>query len=146
MESVKKQVPSEVLKRGYSNEEVERIYALGRFFLENGDIKRAEVVMAGLIEVAPEFAPAWLGMSYIYFQEKNLEQATQCALRALRSDPESVEATCYLITFTLTSGDFNSAGTYLGEISEKIEAGLIEDPKFIRFYKAQLARFQGRGE
>ena len=140
----RKRTPSEILKRGYSDEEVVHIYELGRLCLENGDIRRAEAIMAGITEIAPDFAPAWLGMSYIHTQNHKNEEALNAAKQAHRVDPELPESILYLIACLLTSGDYNSAGTYLGEISEKIDSGIVDYPHFIRFYKMQLARYQNR--
>jgi len=136
--------PSQVLKRGYSEEEVDSIYELGRLFLENGDLRRAEVIMAGLIEVAPDFAPAWLAASVMHVQKGNIEEAISTAERALQVQPDSAEAMLLLSACLLTTGDFNTAGTYLGEIGEKIESGAIDNSYIKRFYNAQLVRYQGR--
>ena len=135
---------SEIVKRGYSDEEIANIYELARFSLENGDLRRAEIIASGLVEVAPEYAPAWLVMSYIHIQNKAYDSAVQAARQALRVDAQSVEATLYLTACLMTTGDFNSAGTYLGEVGEKIESGAVGDPNLLRFFRMQLARFQSR--
>lgn len=144
MGDVRLRQPSEVLKRGYSDEEISAIYELGRLSLENGDLRRAEAIMSGLTEVAPDFACAWLGMAYLHIQNQDFEAALTATRQALRVDPNFVEATLFLVTCLLTTGDVNSAGTYLGELGEMIESGAIEDPLMIRFYRTQLARYQNR--
>lgn len=140
----RRRAPSEVLKRGYSDEEVQHLYELGRLCLENGDLRRAEAILTGLTHIAPEFAPAWLGVSYIHIQNKNQDGALQAAHQALRVEPESVEAMLFLISCLLTHGDFNSAGTYLGEVGERVESGGVGNPNVVRFYRGQLARYQNR--
>lgn len=144
MDLPRRRSPSEVLKRGYSDEEIAHLYELGRFFLENGDLRRAEVLLSGITEVAPDFGPGWLGMAYIQLQSKNIDGAVFSARQALRVEPEMVEALLYLATCLLTTGDLNAAGTYLGEVGEMIDSGTVDDANVIRFYKAQLARFQSR--
>jgi len=144
MDLPRKRSPSEILRRGYSDEEIAHLYELGRFFLENGDIRRAEIIITGITEVAPDFAPAWLAMSYIHIQGRNTDGAIFAARQALRVNPGSAEATLFLATCLLTSGDLNSAGTYLGEVGEMIESGSVDDANIVRFYRAQLARFQSR--
>jgi len=144
MDLPQRRSPSEILKRGYTDEELGHLYELGRFFLESGDLRRAEVVLTGVTEVAPEFAPAWLGVAYINIQNKNMDGAIFSARQALRVEPGLVEAILYLATCLLTTGDLNAAGTYLGEVGEMIESGGVDDANVIRFYKAQLARFQSR--
>ncbi len=144
VKAIRKRVPSEVLKRGYSDEEILHIYELGRLFLENGDLSRAEAIMHGLNEIAPDFGPAWLGMSYLRFHAKNFEQSVDCARRAFKLDPTFNEALLIMVVGLMTLGDYNTAGTYLGELGEKVETGVIEDPKVIRLYRAQLARYQSR--
>lgn len=120
------------------------MYELGRFSLENGDLRRGEAILTGISEVAPDFAPAWLGLSYIHIQNRNLDSAVHCARSALRAEPELVEASIFLIVCLLSMGDFPAAGTYLGEIREKIDAGRAISPEAMRLYKMQLARYQNR--
>ncbi|MBX7137409.1 MAG: hypothetical protein K1X83_05445 [Oligoflexia bacterium] len=144
MNQVRPRVPSEILKRGYTDDEIANIYELGRLFLENGDLRRGETIMLGLLEIMGEYSPAWLAMSYIHFANKATESAVNAAQNALKHDPESVEAMLALVAGLLTLGDFNSAGTYLGEVGEKLDAGLSDDPRVVRFYKAMLARYQNR--
>jgi tetratricopeptide (TPR) repeat protein len=134
----------ETQRRGYSDEEVAHIYELGRFFLENGDFRRADTIMRGITEVAPDFAPGWLARSYIHIQAREYDEAIQMARQAFRCDPDMVEAVLYLAACLLTTGDYNAAGTYLGEVGEKIDGGAVDNPDVIRFYKSQLARYQSR--
>lgn len=135
---------SDVRRRGYSDEELSHIYELARTLLENGNVKRAESIVNGLIEVAPDFAPSWLAHGYIQILNKNYEAASDAARQALKANPESAEAMLLLVACVLTLGDFSSAGTYLGEIGELIESGRIEDPHLVRLYKGQLARYRLR--
>ncbi len=140
----KERAAGDLVRRGYSDDELSHIYELGRFSLENGDTRRAETIMVGLNEVAPEFAPAWLGMCCIHTFNKNYDGALHAARQALRADSESVEAMLYLVCCLLSTNDFNSAGSYLGEVGERIEAGAVDNPNILRFYKAQLARYENR--
>ncbi len=145
MNLIRKRSPSEVLRRGYSDEEISHLYELGRLSLEGGDIRRAEAIFVGLTEVAPDFSSAWLGLACIHMQNRNWESALQCTRAALKVDQNSAAAMLYLVTCLLTTGDFSSAGTYLGELGEMIESGSLEDPQLLRFYRMQLARYQNRG-
>ena len=145
MEQAKKRSPSEVLKRGYSDEEIAAIYELGRRLFENGDMRRAESVMTGLTEVAPDYPLGWLGLAYLHSMSQNWDGAIFAARQALRLDPELVPAMLCLIACLLSTGDVQSAGTYLGEVQERIESGATSDSGEIRFFRAQLARYQSRG-
>lgn len=144
MAEPRKRAPSEIVSRGYSDDEVAHIYELGRLFLESGQLRKGEAIILGLTEVAPGFAPAWLALAYIHIQGRDFEAAIQASLHALRADTKSVEAVLFLAACYLTVGDFNSAGTYLGEVGERIESGEVDSPNAVRFYRAQLARFQSR--
>lgn len=144
MDSLRKRQPSEVLKRGYTDEEIAALYELARLSLENGDLRRGEAIMHGLTEVAPDFSPAWLGMAYIHIQNQDFEAGLIATRQALKIDPGFQEAMLYLVACLLTTGDFSSAGTYLGELGEMIESGALESPNMLRFYRAQLARYQTR--
>ncbi len=134
----------ETSRRGYSDEEIDSIYELARFSAENGDLRRAEVILSGLVEVAPDFAPAWLGMSYLHVQNQSFEAAANAAKNALRINPQMVEAELFLAACQLTLGDYNAAGTLLGEVQEKIEEGQVDNPNVVRFFRMQMARYENR--
>ena len=136
----------EGLRRNYSESEVVDIYRLGKLWLETGQLKRAETVMSGLNEVAPEFSPAWLATSFLRSLNGNYDGALQAANQALKAEPSSAEAMLYIVTITLTLGDAATAGTYLGEVGEMVEQGRIATQHVARLYKMQLARYQARGK
>lgn len=144
MELQRRRAMSEVLKRGYSDDEVRGIYDLGRFFLENGDLKRAEILFLGLAEVSPEFAPAWLGLAYVRVFNKDWDGVIAAARAGLRIEPRSAEALLFLSAALMTQGDLSAAGTHLGEVGDLIQSGAVEDPIVVKFYRAQLARYQSR--
>jgi tetratricopeptide (TPR) repeat protein len=133
-------------RRNYSDDEVNDIYKLGKLWLETGQHKRAEAIMSGLNEVAPDFAPAWLATSLLRSIAGNYDIALQAATNALRIDPESAEAMLYIVALAMTMGDVATAGTYLGEVGEGIEQGTVRNHNVTRFYKMQLARYQARGK
>ena len=145
MESLRERSASEVLKRGYSQEELSHLYELGRFFLENGNVKQAEIILNGVSEIMPDFVPALLARVAISITNKEYELALKFARDAAAIDPGSPVCALYLITCLLITRDFNAAGTLLGEVGEKVESGAVSDPNVIRFYKGQLARYQTRG-
>jgi hypothetical protein len=131
-------------RRTYSEEEILDIFALGRMWLETGQHRRAEAIMLGLNEVAPEFCPAWLGTAFLRGCVGDYEGALRAAKNALRSDSESVEAMLYIATLALTMGDSSTAGTYLGEVGDRIEQGRTPSPHIPRFFRMQLARYQSK--
>ena len=139
-----RRTPSELLKRGYSDDEIANIYELGRVFIENGELRRAEILMQGITEIAPDFHPAWLALAYVHIAHQDYDSALYAGRQAIRIQANSPEAILYLIVCLLATGDVGSAGTYLGEIGELIEGGLIDNPNLIRLYRAQLARYQYR--
>src|SRR5690606_6269040 len=100
---------------------VSGIYTLGRRLLERGELPLAEPIFVGLTEVCPDFAPGWLGVAYIAAQRGESESALSAAQQAVRIQPDSLEATLFLISALLTVGDVNAAGTYLGEVQERID-------------------------
>lgn len=144
MNSLVPRSPGDLARSGYSEEEIYGIYALACMLLENGSLKQAETILMGLAEVVPEFAPVLLALAYVRGQDGNYDSAQSFAEQALRIDAESPEAMLYLITFLLTTGDLQSAGTYLGEIADRIESNQIQDPVLIRFFRAQMVRYQAR--
>jgi hypothetical protein len=136
----------EAPRRNYSDDEVRDIYKLGRLFLDTGQYKRAEAIMAGLTEVAPDFAPAWLGSAFLRSVDGNYDGALSAANHALRIDSKNAEAMLYVVAIALTTGDVATAGTYLGEVGEAVEQGKVKSQNVTRFYKMQLARYQLRGK
>ena len=97
-------------------------------------------------EVAPDFAPAWLGSAFLRSVSGNYDGALFAIQTALRIEPESTEGMLYLVAVSMTVGDVSTAGTYLGEVGEAIEQGKVANQNVIRFYKMQLARYQARGK
>jgi len=145
VERVPARTSNDLIKKGYSDEEVIFIYELALQGLENGQIRWAATLLHGLVEVAPDFCPAWIARSYTFMYEKDYDQAVFCSRQALRIQPANPAALLYLVSCMLTLDDYNSAGTYLGEVSELIEAGRVTDTRLVRLFRMLLARFQNRG-
>lgn len=135
----------EAPRSNYSKEEQVDIYALARLCLESGQIKRAQVILRGLTTVAPDFLPGWLAISVAYASAGNIESALDAAKQALKLQPDSPAAMILLVTTSLTLGDQSTAGTYLGELNDLIEQGVVNDPNMIRLFKMQMVRFNGIG-
>lgn len=143
-EAPSKRGSTELTRRGYSDEEVEQIYELGRLFIESGQLRKAELIMHGLNEVAADYYPAWLASAYLHLLAQDYDTAVLACQNALRLNAEGPEAMLLLAACLLTTGDFNTAGTYLGEVNEKIDMGKIRSPNVVRLFKMQLARYQSR--
>ena len=140
---------SDVVRQGaqrssYSADELVDIYALGKMWLETGQVRKAEVIMQGLTAVAPDFLPGWLGMSVVQSTLGNIEAALAAAQRALKLDAQSAPAMMCVVVASLTMNDMSTAGTLLGEVGELIEAQRVTDPNVTRLYKMQLARYQSK--
>lgn len=144
MKAVRERLPSEVIKRGYTDEELAQLYELARFSVEIGQLRRAEVILQGLVEVAPDYVPAWLGLCVVHLARKSHDQALQASQHAVRIAPSSLEAMLLLIACLLITGDFTTAGAYLGEVGERLESEMVDNPALNRFYRLQLARYQYR--
>ena len=128
----------------YSAEEVELIYSLGRFYLESGFYYSAEIIFNGLCTIAPDYVPAWIGRSIVKFIHNDIDNARADAHQAFRLIPESVEAQLMLITLLISSKDYSAAGTKLGEIQDLITNKRLNHPDLIRYFKAQLIRYEKR--
>jgi tetratricopeptide (TPR) repeat protein len=135
---------SEFLKRGYSLEEVEHIYALGRLYLESGNLRQASLIFDGLVDVVPHFTPALLARAIIALFQREYTDAADAAKRAFTADPHSVEALLLLVLSLFGLNDYNSAGTYLGEVRDAIESGNLTDKQLLRVYRMLLARYRSR--
>lgn len=131
-------------RRGYSLDEIDAIYELGRLHLSSGNIQAAEHIMQGLVSIVPDYAPAWLGLSYINGMNHNHDAALFAARQAVRIEISSTEAQLFLIACLLTVEDYNTAGTYLGEVGDRIDSGSVDNSYLIRFFKSQLVRYQNR--
>jgi tetratricopeptide (TPR) repeat protein len=141
--------PSEVIKRGYRDDEIISIYSLGRLSLECGNLKRADRIFRGLTQVTPDFLLAWLGLGYVHMMYQDFESALENIKRALTIQKTSVEAMLMMAICSLNSGDLNTAGMYLGETKDLIDS-LREkqrtqiDPRIIALLDSQIVRFQTR--
>jgi len=142
--SLRPRAPSDMIRSGYTEAEMQSIYALGRLSLESGNFVRATVILKGVIEVAPEFAPAWLALGYIAIMNSEYEQALTYLSQILRRNPTHPEAMLMNVICSLCTGDINSAGTYLGELKDAIDGDMINNPQLVRLYQSQLVRFQSR--
>ena len=138
------QAVKERVQGDYSADEIDAIYNLARVHLENGDLRRAEVLLTGLVVVAPLMVPAWLGMAYVSTQRREYEHALRHAKAALKIEPDNGAAMLYLVALSLVLSDYNTAGTYLGAVGEQIELGTVSQPELVRFYRMQLARYNHR--
>lgn len=136
--------PAELPRRSYSAGELADMYELGKMWLESGQLKRAEAIMTGLNEVAPDFAPGWLGTAFLRSVASDYEGVAAAAKRALKASPDCVEAMLFLAVAALALKDVTMAGTYLGEVGDRIEQGAVSNPNVSRLYKMQLARYQNR--
>jgi len=130
--------------RVYSEQEVQLLYELGRLFLENGELRKAELVFKGLVSVDATFTAAWLGLAYLYHYSSQIDEGIAAAKKVVQLDPGSVEGSLFLVIFLYSSGEISAAGAILGEIREKVESGLVKDPNILRIYRSQLERFSSR--
>ncbi len=150
MESyLRSRTPSQVIKRGYTDEEILGIYSLGRLAVEAGNLRRAEKLFRGLTQVAPDFVLAWLGLAYVRLVQEEYQVSVSLLNRALSLQNNSIEAMLMHSICSLNSGDLNAAGTFLGEIRDIIEElkntkSRRVDSRLVRLLECQIARFQSR--
>jgi predicted Zn-dependent protease len=135
---------ADALRASYSKEEQLDIYALAKMCLETGHGKRAEVILKGLTTVVPDFLPAWLALSVAQAALGNLEAAHEAARHALKLQSDSPAGMILLVTTALSIGDQSTAGTYLGELKEVIEQGVVNDPNIVRLFKMQMVRYHNQ--
>lgn len=125
----------------YSTEQIQDIYALAKMFLETGHYRRAEKLISGLNCVAPEFSLGWLASALVDVSLGRIERARESALKALRVKPDLSEAMILIVVTSLSLQDYATAGTYLGELRDRIENGEVSDPGIIRLFKMQMVRY-----
>jgi len=130
--------------RVYSEQEVQLLYELGRLFLENGELRKAEVIFKGIVSVEPTYVAAWLGLAYLYHYSSQIDEGIAAAKKVVQLEPGSVEGSLFLVIFLYSSGEISTAGAILGEVREKVESGLVRDPNILRIYRSQLERFSSR--
>lgn len=143
----RKRKPSEILKRGYSNKEVEDIYSLGKLFIVNASFEKAIKIYRGLSLLAPDFIPAHLALAYCLLAESEgqhsvLKKASLVTKQALRIDPRNQSALILHVAILLSLNDYKSAGSYLGELDEQSQKLEDNSSELYRIYKSQLARFK----
>ena len=132
-----------LVRQGYSQSEIEALYALARTFLASGETGPSERMSKGIVSVAPEFAPAWLMLAYIYLMQENRNETIFSARQALRAQPNSVEALLFLVIAYFQAEDFQTGGTFLGEVAELVH-GERGTPELRRLYDSQVIRFEER--
>jgi hypothetical protein len=137
----RKRSPSEILKRGYSDDEIGHLYALARFFLEIGSLQKSESLLKGITEIAPDHIPSKLGLAYLSLIRSQLEEVVRLTRQVLDQSPTSALAMLYLVIASLSRSDLQTAGTYLGEIGDLIAEGMVDDGQLERIYRAQMVRY-----
>lgn len=143
----RKRRPSEVLRRGYSNEEIENIYALGRAYIISAKFGSAEKLFKGLSILAPDYVYGHLGLAYCQLlkaggNQELLKKVLLTTKQALRIDPRNQHALIFHIIILLSISEFKSAGSYLGELGEQVESGKSLDADVQKFFNSQKLRFK----
>lgn len=99
----------------------QELYDQALFFLEKWDLDKAEETLRKLIELEPEFAPAWNKLGVLFARRKDLRQAEECFEEALRLDPRMAEPHSNLGNIYLERGWFDRA-------KSSYEQALVLDP------------------
>jgi hypothetical protein len=131
-------------RASYSKEEQVDIYALAKMCLETGHTKRAELILKGLTTVVSDFLPGWLALSVAQATLGKVEAANESARHALKLQADSPAGMILLVTTALTLGDQSTAGTYLGELKDLIDQGIVNDPNIVRLFKMQMVRYHNQ--
>ena len=126
----------------YSERETELIYSLAILNLELGSYYKSQQLLAGLVEVAPTVHDYWIALALCQLLLNETSSAKLSAHQALRLQPESIRAKLLVVTIFLNLKEYYEAGTYLGEIKDQVDAGEVNSKDVIKYYKAQLARFE----
>ena len=119
---------------------IENIFALSRKYIETGALTKAEHLLRGLVTVAPDYVPAWLGLSYCAAVNEDPENALSHARKALKLDPESLNAILSVVTHLISQGEIQEAGTLLGEIHDNFQHEAPET-HLKRYFELQILRF-----
>lgn len=133
----------QIMRQGYSATELNALYALSRVFLESGEIATAERVARGIISVEPDFIDAWLTLAYVALMREDLDEAIYSAKKVLTLKDSSLEGLLFLVIAHFQLNDFQTGGTYLGEVSDRIAVERAR-PELRRLYDAQVIRFEER--
>ena len=126
----------------YSDREKDLIYSLAVLNLELGSYHKSQQLLAGLVEIAPTEHDYWISLSVCQLLLNEIDQAKLSAHQALRLQPTSIRAKLLVITIFLNLKEYSEAGTYLGEIKDQVDAGEVGNRDVVRYYQAQLARFE----
>ena len=126
----------------YADDEFDRMYAVGRYLIQIGQLKSAEQIFRGLTAVRPDKALSWLGRCYLHSFNEESEALFDAASQGFKLHPNDVGIRIFLIVALFAQGDVAAAGTELGELGELIEGTPPENADVIRLYKSQLARYQ----
>ncbi|MCB0328874.1 MAG: hypothetical protein KDD70_04405 [Bdellovibrionales bacterium] len=132
-----------LVRQGYSTNELQALYALSRSYVTGGQLGLAERIAKGLVAVAPEFAQAWLILAYTALMREDYNEAIFSARQTLRIIPTSTEALLFLVISYFQADDFQTGGTYLGEVADLIRSEAIK-PEVKKLYDSQVIRFEER--
>ncbi|NBW39734.1 hypothetical protein EBR25_01890 [bacterium] len=133
-----------IVRHGYSTTELDALYSLSRIFIESGEIATAERVARGLVSIEPTHVNAWLVIAYASLMREDYGETISAAHRALELRNSSMEALLFLVLAHFQLKDFQTGGTYLGEVSDRLAASERMRPELRQLYEAQVLRFEER--
>lgn len=126
----------------YSDRETDLIYSLAVLNLEIGSYYKSQQLLLGLVEVAPTKHDYWIALSVCQLLLNEVDQAKLAAHQALRLQPDSIRSKLLVVTVFLNLREYSEAGTYLGEIKDQVDSSGGVSKDVIKYYQAQLARFE----
>ena len=127
----------------YSEEEVERIYALGRLYLEGGQLRSAELIFNGLINVKNDFIPSYLGLMYLYSISERWDSMEFIVEKVKKQNDFILQILIFESLLRFSQKDIAGAGTALGEVKDLIESNnTAVDQNIVRIFKSQISRYQ----
>lgn len=127
----------------YSNEEIQRIYSLGRLYLEGGQLRAAEQIFSGLSAIKAEFTPALLGLIYLYVISERWDDIERLIDAAKKNNEYHIEILIFEALFKFSQRDIAAAGTALGEVKDLIESNsVVVDQNILKIFKSQISRYQ----
>lgn len=132
-----------VIKHGYSLQELTALYDIGRSLILSGELAKAELIANGLGVVGVDFSHGWLLQAYVAMMREDFDRSIFCARQALRVEPKLPEALLILVISYFNLQDFQTGGTYLGEVADLLSTTDLT-PDIRKIYETQVIRFQKR--
>lgn len=100
------------------------------------DIKKSQELLVEIIEIDPDFAPAYISLAYIKYLSMEFDEAVRLALRVIEKGQSGADLTNYVRALAMYAGAKGMIAHYGGVFSKAINGTAVK-PNLDKAFKLQ---------